>query len=200
MRKDITGIILCGGKSSRMLTNKALLKFKGKTVIEIILYEMKKVFDEVLLSANDCDDYSFLNIPIIEDLHINRGPLSGIYSSLKNSKTSKNFVVTCDVPLISFELIEYISKIDSNKEIIVPTIDGIPQRLFGLYSKSVIDKIEMIFDLIEKDRSIKASVYDLHKRTSVELIEVEQLSFYNKNMFMNMNTQEDYRIIKNIFE
>ncbi len=63
MKKDITGIILCGGKSSRMLTNKALLKLKDKTVIEIVLSEMNKVFSEVILSANEFNDFSFLNIP-----------------------------------------------------------------------------------------------------------------------------------------
>jgi len=92
MIKDITGIILCGGKSSRMLTNKALLKLNDKTVIEIVLSEMKNVFDKVILSANECDDFSFLNIPVIKDIQVNRGPLSGIYSALKESKTEKNFI------------------------------------------------------------------------------------------------------------
>ena len=50
MRNDITGIILCGGKSTRMQTNKALLKLGEKTVLEIILDEMRKVFDKVILS------------------------------------------------------------------------------------------------------------------------------------------------------
>lgn len=76
MRNDITGIILCGGKSSRMQTNKALLKLNGKTVIEIVLSEMNKFFDEVILSTNDRDDFSFLNIPIVNDNQFNHRLLS----------------------------------------------------------------------------------------------------------------------------
>ena len=78
MRNDITGIILCGGKSSRMQTIKALLKLGNKTIVKIILEEMKKVLDVVLISANECDDFSSLNIPIVKDIQENRGPLSGI--------------------------------------------------------------------------------------------------------------------------
>ena len=199
MKKDITGIILCGGKSSRMLTNKALLKLKDKTVIEIVLSEMNKVFSEVILSANEFNDFSFLNIPIVEDSFVYRGPLAGIYSALKESKTKKNFITTCDLPLINHKMIEHISKIESDKEIVIPVINGSPQKLFGLYNKSLIQKIEEIFSLSEIDKSIKGSIYELHEISSVELIEIEQLPFYYKKMFTNMNAPEDYISIKNIF-
>ncbi|MBK7497989.1 MAG: molybdenum cofactor guanylyltransferase [Ignavibacteriales bacterium] len=199
MKNDITGIILCGGKSSRMKTNKALLKLGNKTIIEIILDEMKKVLSDVVLSANECDDFAFLNIPIVKDIRLNRGPLSGIYSALKNSESSKNFVVTCDLPLIDSRLIEYISKVESDKKIIIPTINGIPQRLFGIYNKSVIEKIDVIFNLSEIYKSIKGSVYDLHQRVEVESIIIDHLQFYNDNMFLNMNTPDDYEKIKKYF-
>jgi len=199
MKNDITGIILCGGKSSRMKTNKALLKLGNKTIIEIILDEMKKVLSDVVLSANECDDFAFLNIPIVKDIRLNRGPLSGIYSALKNSESSKNFVVTCDLPLIDSRLIEYISKVESDKKMIIPTINGIPQRLFGIYNKSVIEKIDVIFNLSEIYKSIKGSVYDLHQRVEVESIIIDHLQFYNDNMFLNMNTPDDYEKIKKYF-
>lgn len=200
MRKNITGIILCGGKSSRMHTNKALLKVSDKTVIEIILTEMKKVFDEVIISANDCAYFSFLNIPIVKDIQINRGPLGGIYTALKESSTEKNFITTCDLPLISQQVVNYLIDINSTKEIVIPTINGIPERLFGIYNKSVVKKIEEIFSLSESDKSIKGSIYELHERGYVELVEIAHLSFYSENMFLNMNAPEDYKYIKNIYE
>ena len=136
MIKDITGIILCGGKSSRMLSNKALLKLGNKTVIEVILNQMKKVFDEVKISANDYVDFSFLNLPIIKDIQVNRGPLGGIYSVLNESNTEKNFITTCDLPLISHQMVNYLINVNSTAEIIIPTINGIPERLFGIYDRS----------------------------------------------------------------
>lgn len=59
MRNDLSGIILCGGNSSRMQTNKALLKLGDKTVIEIIAAKLKSIFNEVLISANDSKEYDF---------------------------------------------------------------------------------------------------------------------------------------------
>ncbi|MDP2366403.1 MAG: molybdenum cofactor guanylyltransferase [Ignavibacteria bacterium] len=200
MKKDITGIILCGGKRLRMQTNKALLKLDDKTIIEIILAEMKKVFEDVIISANDCEDFSFLNIPIIKDIQVNLGPLGGIHSALKESKTDKNFITTCDLPLINRKMIEHISIIDSEKEIVIPAINGMPQRLFGVYNKSLIKKIEQIFELSKTDKNIKGSIYELHQRASVELVEVSHLPLYKENMFMNMNTPEEYELIKNIYE
>lgn len=199
MRNDITGIILCGGKSTRMQTNKALLKLGEKTVLEIILDEMRKVFDKVILSANECDDFSFLDELIIKDLYSNRGPLSGIYSALQYSNTQKNFITTCDLPLIKSEMIEYIIKTDSEKDIIIPVINSKPERLFGVYKKSVLNIIDEIFAASENDKNVKASVFDLHQKAEVENVEISHLTFYNESLFLNMNTPEDYEKVKSIY-
>ena len=200
MRKDITGIILCGGKCSRMQTNKALLKLGDKTVIEIVTAKLKSIFNEVLISANDSKQYDFLNLPVVYDIFIGKGPLAGIHSALKYSSTKKNFIISCDIPLISIELIKYLINLNSEKSILLPKSNGRIQQLCGIYSKSVIYEIENIFKLSEKDKNIKGSVYELLERASIEFIDVDELNFYNKNIFLNMNSPEDYKLIKNIYE
>ena len=200
MRNDITGIILCGGKSSRMQKNKALLKLSDKTVIEIVTEKLKSIFNEVLISANDSKQYDFLNLPVVYDIFIGKGPLAGIHSALKYSSTKNNFIISCDIPLISIELIKYLINLNSEKSILLPKSNGRIQQLCGIYSKSVIDEIENIFKLSEKDKNIKGSVYELLERASNEIIDVDDLYFYNKNIFLNMNSPEDYELIKNIYE
>ena len=200
MRNDITGIILCGGKSSRMQTNKALLKLGDKTVIEIVAEKLKSIFNEVLISANDSKEYDFLKLPVVNDIFIGKGPLAGIHSALKYSSTKKNFIISCDMPLISVELIKYLINLNSEKSILLPKSNGRIQQLCGIYSKSVIDEIENIFKLSEKDKNIKGSVYELLERAPIELIDVDDLNIYNKNIFLNMNSPEDYELIKNIYE
>jgi molybdopterin-guanine dinucleotide biosynthesis protein A len=200
MIKDITGIILCGGKSSRMQTNKALLKLKDKTVIEIVAVKLKSIFNQVLISSNDSNEYDFLNLPVVNDVFIGKGPLAGIHSALKNSSTEKNFIISCDMPMISVELINYLIKLNTEKSILLPRSNGRIQQLCGIYSKSVIDEIENIFKLLEKDKNIKGSVFELLERVTVEFIDIDDLNFYNKNIFLNMNSPEDYELIKNIYE
>ena len=200
MRNDITGIILCGGKSSRMQKNKALLKLSDKTVIEIVTEKLKSIFNEVLISANDSKQYDFLNLPVVYDIFIGKGPLAGIHSALKYSSTKKNFIISCDMPLISVEFIKYLINLNSEKSILLPKSNRRIQQLCGIYSKSVVDEIENIFKLSEKDKNIKGSVYELLERASIEFIDVDELNFYNKNIFLNMNSPEDYKLIKNIYE
>ena len=91
MYTDITGIILAGGKSTRMGANKSFLKIGEQTVIERITYLMKSVFTNVIIISNTPDEYIFLNLPIYEDVYKGKGPLAGIHSGLKNSDTQKNF-------------------------------------------------------------------------------------------------------------
>ncbi len=198
MIKHITGIILCGGKSSRMLTNKALLKLNGRTVIEIIAEKMKGIFPEVLISTNGIDDYKFLNLPLIKDIFTHKGPLAGIHSALKYSSTENNFIISCDMPLVSSELVNFIASYKSDKSIILPEANGKVQQLCGTYSKSVLSTIEKVISDSEKNKNIKGSVFDLIERTSADLIDVETLPFYNKNFFLNMNTPDDYEQIKKI--
>jgi len=198
MRKDVTGIILAGGKSSRMLTNKALLKVNGRTVIEIIAEKMKSIFSEVLISTNGIDDYKFLNLPLIKDIFTHKGPLAGIHSALKYSSTEKNFIISCDMPLVSSELINFIATYSSNKKIILPETEGRIQQICGIYSKSLLPGIEDIILDSEKDRNIKGSIYDLIERVSADIVNIKSLTFYDKNFFLNMNTPIDYEQIKKI--
>ena len=200
MRNDITGIILCGGESSRMQTNKALLKLGDKTVIEIVAEKLKSIFNEVLISANDSKEYDFLKLPVVNDIFIGKGPLAGIHSALKYSSTENNFIISCDMPLISIELINYLINLNSEKSILLPKSNGRIQQLCGIYSQSVIEEIENIFKLSEKNKNIKGSIYELLERVIVEFIDIDDLNFYNKNIFLNMNSPEDYKLIKNIYE
>ena len=200
MRNDITGIILCGGKSSRMQTNKALLKLGDKTVIEIVAAKLKCIFNKVFISANDSKEYDFLKLSVVNDIFIGKGPLAGIHSALKYSSTEKNFIISCDMPLISVELIKYLINFNFEKSILLPKSNRRIQQLCGIYSKSLIDEIENIFKLSEKDKNIKGSVYELLERASIEIIDVDDLNIHNKNIFLNMNSPEDYKLIKNIYE
>lgn len=200
MRNDLTGIILCGGKSSRMQTNKALLKLGDKTVIEIIAAKLKSIFNEVLISANDYKEYDFLKLPVINDVFISKGPLAGIHSALKYSSTEKNFIISCDMPLISSELINFIANYDSDKKIILPETEGRIQQLCGVYSKSLLPIIEEIISESEKDENIKSSIYELIRRVPTDIVNIESLTLYDKNLFLNMNTQEDYEQVKRIYE
>lgn len=196
MYSDITGVILAGGKSSRMGTNKSFLKIGNQTIIERIADLMKSVFSEVILITNTPEEYPFLNLPTFEDIYKWKGPLAGIHSALVHSKTEKIFVLSCDVPLMSKEMIEYIVEYNSDKPIIFCEAAGYHQPLVGVYSKVILCEVENFISTTEvSDKSF----HHFLKSVEAEIIHPEKLSFYKDELFFNVNRPEDFEELKKIF-
>lgn len=203
MYKDVTGIILSGGKSSRMGVNKSLLKIGDTTIIERITKLMKSLFANVILISNTPDEYKFLNIPIYEDVYKDKGPLAGIHSGLINSETEKNFVIACDIPLLNEDAIKFIINFKSDRLAVVPKTNRFVQQLCGLYKKGCLTETENLLSAdSEENRNAeqmkrKFSVLSLLERVDAEIIEIEtQYPGYTEYLFMNLNTPEDYEFLK----
>ena len=196
MYKDITGIILSGGKSSRLGRDKSFIKFGDRTLIEITVGLMKSVFENVIISTNSINEYSFHNCPLVEDKYKNAGPLAGIYSALLNSQSEKNFVISCDVPLMNQQMIEYFIKYDSNKDIIISKASGYLQPLVGIYKQSVLPMIlKLLNQPVNQRNEIKKniSLHSLIKLANTEIIDITSLPFYTEELFFNLNTHEDLK-------
>ena len=99
-KNNITGIILAGGKSSRMGKDKGFLELNGKTFMSHIIEALKPVVKEIIVVSN-ASDYDVFNLIRVEDMIEDAGPLAGLYTGLFHSETENNIVLSCDVPLIS---------------------------------------------------------------------------------------------------
>ena len=194
MYNDITGIILSGGKSSRMGTNKAFLKLGNKYIIEILADLLKSIFSKVILVTNEPELYGFLKIDMFEDIYKSKGPLGGIHSGLVNSKTETNFIISCDIPFITKPLIEFIINYPSDKKIKVPFADGFVQQLCGVYSRSKLPEIEDQLSYNDSLSSItKCKVLKLVEEAPGEIINiVKEMPEYEANTFLNMNDNAEF--------
>lgn len=203
MYSDVTGIILSGGKSTRMGENKSLLKIGNRTVIEIVLELTNLLFDKVILVTNDPDEYAFLNIRMYEDIFPGKGPLSGIHSGLSYSGTDRNLIISCDMPLMKKEMLEYLINYPADKPVTIARADGFIQQLCGIYNKRCLlyaDKIlktaiaEEGRESDQKKRGCK--VLDLISITGAEIIDAEKLPFYEKDIYFNMNRKDEFEYVK----
>jgi len=183
-----------------MGTDKALLKIGGQTIIERTRNLMLNIFENVLLSTNDFESYRFLGLPIVEDIYKNHGPLSGIHAALVVSATDKNFFLSCDLPLMEEEMIRYIIGYKSLRHISIPAANERMQHLCGIYRKSLVPVIENILSnsIYWKKENGKsaASVKKLISKVGAEIIETGSLPFYKEDIFFNMNSPDDFEIIK----
>ncbi len=202
MYSDITGIILSGGKSSRMGVNKSLMKIGEITIIESVRDLMKSIFNDVILITNDPADYEFLGLPLYEDIYKRLGPLSGIHSGLVHSSNDKNFIISCDMPLMTEQMIRYLVNYKTDKPVTVARAEGFIQQLCGLYSKSCLPEAkEILKETVDTEsRSTEQKkrgcrVLNLLSRVSAEIIDAEKLPFYTPDLYFNMNKIDDYRLV-----
>jgi len=204
MYDDITAIILSGGKSLRMGTNKSFFFIFDKTIIERMRDLLQSIFKDVILITNEPGDYKFLDLPIYEDAFRHRGPLAGIHSGLKHSKNNLNFIISCDLPFMIKEMINYLIEYKTDKLITVAKADGFIQQLAGKYSKECLSPADKILkevvnnenrNVVQKKR--KCNVLSLIDIVGAEIISAESLPFYSEDLYFNMNRTEDYNLLLN---
>lgn len=195
----MTGIILSGGKSSRAGTNKALLKFGTETMIEKMYTLFSEIFGDVIISTNHPEEYPFLPGKKIRDEVTNCGPLGGIHAALKEANSESAFIISCDLPFITGEAIEYIVKHIGLPPITIPVVGEKIHPLCGVYSKDVVPILDDILNLkksfSEDEMSQKQKVfgvYSLLKKVEVTEVIMDIAPFFDDNIFFNLNTREDY--------
>lgn len=186
----ITGIILAGGKSKRMGIDKSEIIYNNMLLVEYPINLFKNICDEIILSAdsNKLHKYNYLKVP---DEVGKFGPISGIYSCLKKSSNNLNIVISCDMPLISEQLLQYIIKNSEHSDLVMPFYNSHYEPLCAIYTKQLIPIIENLF--IKNDYS-PLSLIPLCKFKKMRIDET--LSFFNKQMFSNVNTIKDLNNLK----
>ncbi|WP_019154043.1 molybdenum cofactor guanylyltransferase [Robertmurraya massiliosenegalensis] len=191
---ETTGIILAGGKSSRMGTNKALLMIEGKTIIEQAVEELRSIVNNIIIVTNSFEDYAFLNLPMVKDEWKDMGPLAGIHAGLSFSKTERNLIVACDMPFISAKLGDVLLKQLEDYEAAIPEISGQLHPLFAAYRKVVKEEAEKA--LQQKQLRIRGIFRNIH----VKIMEETELNKYgvvlDDSDLFNMNHPEEYEQAK----
>lgn len=187
-------IILSGGKSSRMGTNKALLKINEKTNIERIADNLKVLFDDIILVTNEPQQYQFLGLKMVSDQYPGMGPLAGVHAGLNASDFEVNFVVACDMPFVSVELANALVNNCSHYDAVVPVINGKQHPLFSVFKKETANKIEL--SITNGRLRMKHLLNDLNVLyvTETELQAYSQLDL--ERVFFNMNHPNEYEEAK----
>lgn len=183
----VTGILLAGGKSSRMGTDKALLNFGPITFIEQLTSLLKQICSEVIIVGED-RNIENLNTTYVPDLEPEKGPLMGLMSGLSASKTEINLVLSIDSPLLNLTDLEMIiNKHHSRYDVTLFKAEKI-HPFPGVYDKKLISNAASAIEnnelrLTEFIRNNKPQIIPAHKDTCQRL--------------ENINTPKDY---KRIFE
>ena len=187
-------IILSGGKSSRMGTNKALLKIADKPNIQRIKEKLEQEFEKVILVTNDHETYQFLKIPMVSDIYPGQGPLAGIHAGLKASEQEINLVVACDMPFVAAGLGRILVENIEEYDAVIPVIAGKQHPLFAVYHKRILPVLENCLEtnrlrmkhMLEQVNVLYMTEKDLQKCGAKSL----------DRIFFNMNHPNEYEHAK----
>lgn len=183
---QITGIILCGGKSRRMGQNKALLKINEKYIISYVIDTLRPFCDEIILSTNT-KDLDFLGYRTVNDLFNNIGPISGIYTSLLESKNSKNIIISCDTPFINSYLLKELLSYSEKYDIVLPEFNGHLQPMTGVFKKKILPVLKRE---INSGNYIPPRIFEQSNLNKLKITDKDP--FYHKQLFFNVNSPEDF--------
>jgi len=192
--EGITGVILAGGASRRMGSNKALLDVEGNSIISRIYRTLANLFHDVIIVTNSPHDYDFLPCRKVPDIYANFGSIAGLHSALTHSSTVHTFVTACDMPFLDQSIIRYLCHLqqEGGAEATIPYSEGGQEPLHGVYSAACKDIFERAIQSGER------KVVDILKKINIRNVtydEVQSIGGQSAS-FLNVNTPEEYEGIK----
>ena len=185
---SVTGIILAGGVSRRLnYRNKALLKIGCKSIIEHIIDALSDVTESILLITNSPDEYEHLGLSMFRDIIPGSGSLGGIYTGIKVSKTHYNLIVACDIPFIQPHFLTFLMDQMKGYDVTIPITPDGNQPTCAIYSENCLEPIEIQIN------TGNFKIVDFFPHVKVNRVVLSALyPCYDPNMFLNINTSEDY--------
>ena len=185
--KDITGIILAGGRSLRYGKNKALVEVDGTRLIERVISVMQPLFESLMIITNTPREYDYLQLPMHEDIIKGLGPLGGVYTGLEAISSESGFFVACDMPFLQSDFIRHMVEIKGDFDAVVPKVDWKIEPLHAIYTRNCLPAIKKL---------INARGYQIIKffdNIRVRYVEEEEIRCFDTKLksFLNVNSPRE---------
>lgn len=186
----MTGVILTGGKSSRMGQDKALLSIGGVQLIRRILDVFGTLFDEILVVTNKTGRHAGSGYREVTDIIPDCGPLGGIYTGLSYASSDRIFVASCDLPFIKESTVKIVISEPVSYDIVVPDDGRRLHPLHAVYSRKCTPYIRKWLD--NGFYNVTKFINEV-EGLSVRKVQISEIAAVDPDLksFFNMNTQAD---------
>jgi molybdenum cofactor guanylyltransferase len=187
---DLSGFVLAGGASRRMGRPKALLPFRGESLVERQVRLLGQVARRVAVVGKP-ELFAGLNVPVLADLVPDCGPLAGIYTGLVSSSTEYNLFIGCDMPFLTARFLRWLTGrgLAGKSDVTVPeSPEGKLNPLAAIYRRNVICVIQ---------NALEGGEYSVRKffpRVHCQVIHWPELAHagFSRRIFDNLNTPLEY--------
>lgn len=192
IKSDLIGIALCGGESTRMKTDKALLNYGNQPQWEIVRNLLQPFCKKVVISINQKQWNDWANkekdhFVIDEPKFVDHGPLTGVLSVVEKFPESALLIVGADFPFLKVENLIYLNNQRSDlHEAVCFKKEGFLQPLISIIEKEAGKK------LVEYYKNGHDSL-----RKFLTEIETKEIEITDELFLENVNTESEFQIIKN---
>ncbi len=189
MQSSFFGVVLRGGRSSRMGRDKGKLLLGGRDLLTIQAEKLRDLgAAEVLLSgAGD----ALPGTRAVPDLLPDRGPLGGLHACLSAVGEGCCLVLPVDMPLLPEAALEALVRrhLSSGGEVTVLSVEGRLQPLAGVYEAALAPRIEAL--IREGGRPVRALL---------DQVQVNAVAYEGpEEGLLNCNTPEEFERLKERF-
>ena len=185
VRSDLalSGVVLAGGRSTRLGRDKALLELEGRPLITRTLDVLAQLTDDLIIVTSLASHLFSQSARVVADRYVGAGVLAGVHAGLLAARGELALVVACDMPFLNLDLLRYIISLARDADVVVPRWTDV-EPLHAVYRPATcLGPIEKA--LARNERRI-VSFYDGLRVCYVERDEIAQfdpqgLSFFNVN-------------------
>lgn len=189
MISDVTGVLLAGGKSTRMGQDKRFLPIGDRTLLERGLCTLRSLLQHVCIVIAQDSPFLSANVSVLRDVVAHCGSLGGLYTGLREAPTPHIFLAACDMPFLNVNLIRYMIGLKEQADIIVPSWNNRLQPTHAIYSKRCAPILE---DMIRM-RQVKIQDAFQHPSLAVRFMTEGEVRKFDPEgrSFLNINTPGD---------
>ncbi|MDF0643379.1 MAG: molybdenum cofactor guanylyltransferase [Nitrospira sp.] len=197
MITDVAGILLAGGISRRMGEDKRFIEIGTRTLLERSLDILRSVFQDVMIViAQDSPELRSI-VPVARDLVADCGSLGGLYTGLRHARTSRVFVVACDMPFFNQETVRYFVDLKSEADIVMANLHNGRHPMHALYGRRCLPVMESMMAA----RNLRIHRLLEHPELKPHTVTSEDLKLIDPDgrAFLNINTPADLELARSIF-
>lgn len=191
MIPDCTAVVMAGGDSRRMGTDKASLLLGGQTLLQSVVTTMRQLFPQVIVSVRQ--PRADIGLPQVCDEMPDGGPLAGLVASLGKIDTPWVFMVACDMPFVVPQVVELLAGYRARHQAVVPVVHGYPQPLAAFYAASCLAPLRA--SLAAQQKSLRGVLKQLDVRY-VDEAEMLQADPHLRSFF-DLDTPQDVAAARN---
>lgn len=192
----MVAVVLCGGNSSRMGSDKGLLSNEAGPWAKAAEQKLRALGLPVKISINSSqqDEYSAIfpqsDIIIDNDQLQIGGPLKGLMSSHLLFPADDIFLLACDMPQMHISVLEQLHHVyntETQHDAYVFTNDGASEPLCGIYKKSGLSKINSLYNQGRLEKHSLKFLLDQVDTKYIMLTEEQRIFFKNVNTHADLN-------------